>query len=139
MDIDFTFNIPISVTEVLRAALRSGGELSRNGEISYLIDEDGTFNWHQETGSSIERVITEIGKDHWTQHTVGISLIIPGSDRGGDLIFHPGRSTISFIVAINRKTLPGSSKFCDIGWYLSSLVPILEPFGLSEIETVDSA
>jgi hypothetical protein len=106
--------------------------------VSYLFNEDGMFDWSEATDDSLGEIISEMGEARWSQSMVGMSLLLPNSIRGGDLLFHPGRFVVSFVIAINRKNLSESSQFCDIGWYLERLVPVFEGEGLREIESRDS-
>ncbi|MFI5758368.1 hypothetical protein [Streptomyces sp. NPDC051569] len=115
-----------------------GVSFSRAGHVSYLLDDDGMFDWIQDADDDLSRIILEMGDTRWSRGIVGISLMFSGSAQGGDLLFQPGRSVISFLISINRKNLSKSSKFCDLGWYLDRLVPALEPLGLVEIEARDS-
>jgi len=137
-DIDFTFSGPVDVTGFLNLLAGGGVSFSRAGHVSYLLDEDGMFDWSQAADAALDGIILEMGDVRRIQGTVGISMIFSESIQGGDLLFQPGRSVVSFLISINRKNLSGSSKFCDLGWYLDRLVPLLEPLGLIEIEARDS-
>ncbi|MFI6150282.1 hypothetical protein [Streptomyces sp. NPDC051109] len=136
--IDFTFDTPIDTSAALRKMQDDGISFIREGGASSLFDENGMFDWKDVSASSLPAIIAEMGDVRWANATVGISLLLRDSQRGGDLLFHPGRSAVSFMATINRKPLSDSSRFCDVGWYLNNLVPILEGFGLREVEVRDS-
>ncbi|MGW4840067.1 hypothetical protein [Streptomyces globisporus] len=111
--------------------------LSIEGAVSHLVDLDGMFDWSKSPAANLESVVSELDRAEWSDRTVGISLLFPKSVHGGDLLFHQGRTSISLVIEINRKTLPGS-QFCDFGWYLNRIIPILEPMGLVGVEAQDS-
>lgn len=111
---------------------------SVEGEVAYLIDEDGMFDWRKSTEDRLDDVISEMGERRWRDRVVGITLIFPGSISGGEILFHPGRTSVSCVISVNPRLLPGSSRFCEVGWYLANLVPLFEPLGLVEVETRDS-
>jgi hypothetical protein len=138
VDIDFTFAEPISVSEVLHALLSAGLRAPSDAEVPYLIDEDGMFEWQKATASDLYDVISGLADKRWEDRVVGMTLLLPDGPHGGDLLFHPGRTSVSFVVAVHPRLLPGSSRFCDLGWYLARLIPVLEPLGLSEIEARDA-
>lgn len=138
VDIDFTFTGPIDVSVTLRTLLVAGMRPSGAGEVAYVIDKDGMFDWQRSAASQLDEVISKMAESRWTDRVVGITLLFPEVDCGGDFLFHPDRTSLSCVIGVNPKYLPGSSRFCDIGWYLERLVPLLDPLGLSEIETRDS-
>ena len=138
VDIDFAFRGPISVSEALRALLDAGLRVPSDAEVSYLVDEDGMFEWQKAAVSEMEDVITRLEDKRWEDRVVGMTLLLPDGPHGGDLLFHPGRTSVSFVVAVHPRFLPGSSRFCDLGWYLERLIPVLEPLGLSEVEARDT-
>ncbi|UUU31891.1 hypothetical protein JIX56_19380 [Streptomyces sp. CA-210063] len=138
VDIDFTFDGAIDVSAALGALLEAGMRPSMEGEVAYLIDEDGMFDWKRLEDSRLNEVIFKMGESRWRDRVVGITLFFPEVDSGGDFLFHPGRTSISCVIGVNPKLLPGSSRFCDIGWYMARLIPLFESMGLSEVEARDS-
>ncbi len=138
VDIDFEFKASIDVSMVLHALMAAGFRPSAESELAYVIDEDGMFDWQRVSDRRLGEVIANMGESRWGDRVVGITLLFPEVDCGGDFLFHPGRTSISYVIGANPKYLPGSSRFCDIGWYLERLVPLFEPMGLSGIETRDS-
>ncbi|WP_062415291.1 hypothetical protein [Sphaerimonospora mesophila] len=137
VDIDFVFDRPVRVPVALEAMLAHGVSFSRNGVVSHLLDEDGMYDWQEVPDSRLADVINSMGEARWRDATLGIVAFLDDFPHGGDVIFHPDRLLISFVVSINKISLPGNSRFCDMGWYLRKLVPIFEPLGLSEIKTAD--
>lgn len=95
------------------------------------------FDWRKGDSFQLGDIISTVGNERWNERTVGITLYFPDSDTRGDFLFHPGREVVSCVLGVNPKILAGSV-FCDIGWYLSKLIPLLEPLGLTEVETRDS-
>ncbi|MGY4743841.1 hypothetical protein [Streptomyces sp. ATMOS53] len=139
IDIDFSFERPLDISVALRVLLEAGLSPSFEGEVAYLIDRDGMFDWQREGVDGLAEVLRELGDPKWGDRVVGITLIFPEDSSGGDLLFHPGRTSTSFVIGVNPKMLPNSSRFCDIGWYLTRLVPLFESLGLSELEARDSS
>ncbi|MEU1004432.1 hypothetical protein [Streptomyces tibetensis] len=137
VDIDFTFNGSIDPSTFVRALLECGLRASRDGEVAYLIDEDGMFDWEKAPSSQLDEILSRMKKGSSAGRTVGITLLFTGK-HGGDFLIHPDRTSASFVIGINPKPLAGSQKFCDLGWYLTQLVPVFEPLGLSDIEARDS-
>ncbi|MEV7343617.1 hypothetical protein [Streptomyces sp. NPDC093544] len=138
VDIDFSFQKPIDVSVTLRTLLVAGMRPSEAGEVAYVIDKDGMFDWQRSAASQLDEVISKMAESRWADRVVGITLLFPEADPGGDFLSHPDRTSFSYVIGVNPKYLPGSSRFCDIGWYLERLVPRFDPLGLSEIETRDS-
>lgn len=95
------------------------------------------FEWLKAPAADLKSVVSELNRAEWVDRTVGITLLFPGSVRGGDLLFHPGRVKVSLVIEVNRRNLP-ESQFCDFGWYLNQIIPILEPMGLVGVEAQDS-
>ncbi|MFI8888238.1 hypothetical protein [Streptomyces sp. NPDC053813] len=137
VDIDFEFNESINVSKVLGRLIEAGLDPLYQGEVAYLIDDDGLFEWRRGEGTVLSDVVRKIDESRWRDRTVGMTLVFPDADSGGDFLFHPGRTSVSFVVAINPRPLFPSSHFCDIGWYMAKLVPLLEPLGLMGIEARD--
>lgn len=135
-DFDFSFARPVEVVSVLQA-LSAHYSMVKNGCIAYLVDLDGLFDWTATRAEFQDEVLIELGKSSWQDRMVGVTIYIKDTERGGDLLFHPGRSVISFAASVNRKNLSKVSKFCDLGWYLKGLVDVFEPMGLREIEARD--
>ncbi|MFG3116775.1 hypothetical protein ACGF4C_20545 [Streptomyces sp. NPDC048197] len=138
MDIDFTFAAPLDPRTAVNGLLEAGVSVNYEGLLSYVLDRDGMFDWKRVDISRLADVLDWASSCEFGGATFGISIIFDG-DRGGDLLFLPERKELSFLVTINRKTLTPLSKFCDFGWYLRRLVPVLEPMGLAEIELRDAA
>lgn len=138
-DIDFNFDRPVSASEVLHSFLRSGFRLSHDGLASYVLDDDDMYDWKQVDDSRIEEIISLEAESNPEQTAFGISLFLDDHGTGGDLLFHRGRKSVSFMIEINRRTISRSSKICDFGWYLERMAPIMESLGITEIVARDSA
>ncbi|MEH0590051.1 hypothetical protein QA942_40995 [Streptomyces sp. B21-106] len=138
VDIDFTFGEAISVSEVLHALLGAGLRMPSDTEVPYLVDEGRHVRVAEGGRFRRGRRHLPAGDKRWEDRAVGMTLLLPDGPHGGDLLFHPGRTSVSFVVAVHPRYLPDSSRFCDLGWYLARLVPALEPLGLAEIEARDA-
>ncbi|MFB7336046.1 hypothetical protein ACFC00_31165 [Streptomyces adustus] len=138
VDIDFTFGEPISVAEALRALLSAGLRTPPGDQVLYLVDEGGMFDWQKAAISELDEVVSRVADKRWEDRVVGLTLLLSDEPHGGDFLFHPGRTSVSFVAAVHPRLLPQSSRFCDLGWYLERLIPVLEPLGLSGIETRDT-
>ena len=138
-ELDFTFARPVEPQEALSRLIDAGIQLARGGEISYVLDEDGMFDWVKLDSDQLN-VLMNSGQDADPERvTFGISVFLDEDETGGDLLIHPGRKSLSFLAEINRRNISATSKFCDLGWYLHRLVPVFEPMGLHEIEAHDLA
>lgn len=137
VDIDFSFHEPVSVLTLLGYLNSAGFALSIEGKVSHLVDIDGMFEWSKTSAVDLKSVVSELNRAEWVDRTVGITLLFPGSVHGGDLLFHPGRTKVSLAIEVNRRNLP-ESQFCDFGWYLNQIIPILEPMGMDGVEAQDS-
>ncbi|WP_181793307.1 hypothetical protein [Streptomyces sp. WELS2] len=137
VDIDLTFARAVNVSAFVQLLLESGMRASCNGEISYLIDDDGMFEWNKGAPSEVEGILSAMGHERVSDCTVGITLYFPDSSSGADFLFHPDRESVSCVIAVNPKLLEGSV-FCDIGWYAARLIPWLEPLHLIGVETRDT-
>ncbi|MFJ6473342.1 hypothetical protein ACIQJ8_32835 [Streptomyces globisporus] len=137
MDIDFSFHEPVSVLTLLGHLHSASFALSIEGKVSHLVDLDGMFEWSKAPAADLKSVVSELNRAEWSDRTVGITLLFPGSVHGGDLLFHPCRTKVSLVIEVNRRNLP-ESQFCDFGWYLNQIIPILEPMGLVGVEAQDS-
>lgn len=135
-DMDFTFAEPLSIRETLRSLHETGLTFTQSDQISYVIDRDKMFDWTKESASRLHDILGEADRAEPGLTTFGITSYFGSSIHGGDLLFHEDRLEISFIAAVNKRTLPGS-QFCDFGWYLSRLIPPLEQLGLVEFTATD--
>ncbi|MFI9470853.1 hypothetical protein ACIHBQ_25710 [Streptomyces sp. NPDC052492] len=136
---DFSFASPVDVSATVDTLIKGGMTPTHDDEVAYLIDEDGLFDWKRSPAHLLTEILVEMDDPRWRDRVVGMTLLFPDSEgiTGGDLLFHPDRACLSYIVCVNPKLLP-DSRFCDTGWYLRRLVPLLEPLGLTEVETQDS-
>jgi hypothetical protein len=106
---------------------------------SYFVnDEDDMFDWIRSEGGS-ERALSAIAEAWRAGVTSGVLVTLAESERGGELIFFPDRSVVSFSASLQRKIITGSEKFTDFGWYCGKMVPPLERVGLAEINCSDFA
>ncbi|MFI8854660.1 hypothetical protein ACIGW3_31260 [Streptomyces sp. NPDC053499] len=132
-DIDFTFAEEVGVYAGVHQLLQHGACFDFEGAVSYVLDEDGMFDWRRTDVERLGRVVELAAEADRSATTFGITGILDRHGTGGDFLFQPGRKTISFAAEVNRRVLSGST-FCDFGWYLRRLVPVFEPFGLCAIE-----
>jgi hypothetical protein len=138
VDLDFEFAAPIEMSGLLNDLVAAGCSLSYRGQVSYVFDENKMFDWVRVDDSRIGDLLDQADALPSNRTAVGFAILLDvQSEIGGDLLFHPERSEMSFIASINRRILSGSSKFTDLGWYLGRLIPILEPLGLVGIQARD--
>ncbi|TXL87360.1 hypothetical protein OIE71_14175 [Streptomyces sp. NBC_01725] len=135
-DIGFTFAQPLSIREALHSLGEVGLTLTQSDQVSYVIDRDKMFDWTKENASCLQNIIDEADRAEPGETTFGVTSYFGSSIHGGDLLFHEDRLEISFMVTVNKRTLPGS-QFCDFGWYLNRLVPPFEQLGLVEFTATD--
>lgn len=136
--IEFVFEDLVEGEVVLANLVRSGMGLVHLGVVSYFTnDENKDFDWVNRNEGEVDQVIDKIGAAWRDGYISGIIARMPNSDRGGELLFFPERSVVSFSASINRKLLPTSERFTDLGWYCERLIPAMEPLGLSEVNCSD--
>ncbi|MDI3409055.1 hypothetical protein [Streptomyces cavernicola] len=136
-EIDFSFYDPVEVSGVLRRLEARGVVLKNEGEVSYILDSDDMFDWVRVGADEFDRVLLEVDAASSVQATFVVSALFEGTDSGGEIIFHKGRTEVSFSATVNRRYVAPGSHFCDFGWYLDILVPALESLGLRELEARD--
>ncbi|WP_327355364.1 hypothetical protein [Streptomyces sp. NBC_01304] len=136
-DIDFSFHDPVAISNVLHALVENGVSFQHQGEVSYVLDLNGMFEWIQVPENELSRVTAEADGAHARSSIFAISAYFTEQNTGGEFMFHKDRKEVSFMATINRRHVFESSKFCDFGWYLDRLVPALEPLGLSELVARD--
>lgn len=138
VDIDFQFATPMVVSGLLNELVTAGCSLSYRGQVSYVFDENQMFDWLRVEDSRVGDLLVQADALPPNLVTVGFTILLDvPSEVGGDLLFQPGRSEVSFVASINRRKLTRSSKFTDLGWYLNRLIPVLEPLGLAGIQARD--
>jgi len=128
----------MAVSGLLNELIAVGCSLSYRGQVSYVFDENQMFDWVRTEDVRIGDLLAQADRRPPDLVTVGFTILVDVlSEVGGDLLFWPGRSEMSFIASINRRKLAYPSKFTDLGWYLNRLIPVLEPLGLVEIPARD--
>jgi hypothetical protein len=135
-DIEFTFTEPLTICETLHTLREVNLSFTQGPHISYVIDHDKMFDWKIEKASRLGDIINDADRAEPSLTTFGITSYLGNSVHGGELLFHPGRKEISFLVTVNKRKLP-DSRFCDFGWYLNQLIPPLEQLGLVEFVATD--
>ena len=136
--IEFAFEEMRGAKCALRALAAAEFGLKSDGFVSYFVNDDGMFDWIS-VKVGVDRVSEEMDAA-WNRGVVsGIVIKMPHSERGGELLFFPDRSVISFSATVDRKQISGSGIFTDLGWYCGFMVPALEPLGLIEVNSSDLA
>jgi hypothetical protein len=135
-DIDFNFVDTLSIPGSVRLLERHGARFSRDGLLSYVLDKDETFDWQQVESGALDDLLVRAAAEG-VSTSFGVTVFLDDRNTGGDLLYHPGHQTVSFMATINRKLLPGSARFCDMGWYLAKLIPPLEEIGLHDYVASD--
>ncbi|WP_436787583.1 hypothetical protein [Yinghuangia sp. YIM S10712] len=135
--IDFGFAAPVDVAAVIHGLAVHGMSFEADGVVSYLIDHDRMFDWQRVDASVYSEVVRQLTAERIGTALLGITVYLDDMPRGGDLLFFPDRSALSFNIEVNRKPMEGGSRFCDFGWYLQRLVPVMEPLGLISLKADD--
>ncbi|MFJ2636025.1 hypothetical protein ACIO6U_29305 [Streptomyces sp. NPDC087422] len=135
--IDFTFEGPLDIKGVIRGLREAGVEFDREG-ISYFVNAgDDLYDWIRADSADLDAVLCLI-ENSWISGSVsGVAVGIRNSESGGDLLFFPGHSRVTFSASVNKRLISESSKFADLGWYCKFFIPILEPFGLVAVNSSD--
>ncbi|MFE2283774.1 hypothetical protein ACFXDJ_06340 [Streptomyces sp. NPDC059443] len=140
-DIDFTFTHPTTVRALLEVLTPAGWSAEENaGYISYMVnDADDMYDWHDSTPDRLDAVLAELDAAANLPYTVGLNLYHAQGGTGGMLMLCAQRREVSFLPTINRRRIPGASKFTDLAWYLHALVPSLLRVGLEGYEAREVA
>lgn len=135
-DIDFTFAHPTTVRTLLEALTPAGWSAEeRPGYISYMVnDADDMHDWYDSTPDRLDAVLAELDATANLPYTVALNVYHPQGGTGGMLMFYAQRRKVSFLPTIDRRPIPGASKFTDLAWYLHALVPSLLWVGLEGYE-----
>ncbi|MFJ1869778.1 hypothetical protein ACIOD1_34890 [Streptomyces sp. NPDC088097] len=135
-DIDFTFTCPTTVRAVLDALTAAGWSAVEVADrVSYMInDADDLHDWYDSTPDRIDEVLVMLDTTSNLPYTVALNVYHPEGETGGMLMFHSGRTGLSFVPTIDRRSVPAAPEFTDLAWYLHALVPALVTAGLKGYE-----
>ncbi|MDP5309348.1 hypothetical protein OG345_40580 (plasmid) [Streptomyces sp. NBC_01220] len=135
-DIDFTFTRPTTVRAVLDVLTARGwSAVEPVGHVSYMVnDEDDSYEWYDSTPGHIDEVLMVLDAKANLPYTVALNVYHAEAKTGGMLMFHAGRTDVSFIPSIDRRPIPSAPEFTDLAWYLDTLVPALITAGLRGYE-----
>ncbi|MEV7562970.1 hypothetical protein [Streptomyces sp. NPDC089795] len=135
-DIDFTFFDPTTVRAVFDALTPAGWSAEEApGCVRYLInDAADLYDWSAGTPERLDELLTELDSPAHLPYVVCLNIYAPRARTGGTLMFHPGRTEVSFSPVIDRRRIPGAPEFTDLAWYLHALVPCLVTAGLKAYE-----
>ncbi|MFY4722980.1 hypothetical protein [Streptomyces sp. LaBMicrA B280] len=138
-DIDLVFAHAVTVDAVVRALAGAGWSMHEPLGISYMVNDDGLFDWQSASTDRAADVLAMVDAPGTIGHQVGVCVYHTTAETGGQLLFHADRSHCSFIPTIDRRTLAGAPALTDMAWYLNALVPPLLAVGLAGYEARDSA
>ncbi|MGI5140471.1 MULTISPECIES: hypothetical protein [unclassified Streptomyces] len=136
-DVDFVFACEVTVRATVDALTTEGWSLEEPLGISYVVNDNGLYDWQSVARDCRDEVLTLLDEPGNAPYEVAVCIYHAATETGGQLFFFPGRKTCSFIPTINRRSLPTSPGFTDVGWYLCMLVPSLLPVGLQGYEARD--
>ncbi|MEU6849120.1 hypothetical protein ABZ901_04180 [Actinacidiphila alni] len=135
--IDFTFESPVDIRGAVRALRDAGVEFDREGVSYFVNSEDDLYDWIRVDSAELGATLSLI-ESSWASGTVsGVTVGIQGSERGGELLFFPERSAVTFSASVNKEFITESSGFADLGWYCKVFIPIFESFGLAAVSSSD--
>ncbi|WP_228183326.1 hypothetical protein [Streptomyces anulatus] len=136
-DIDLVFARAVTVDAVMRALAGEGWSLQEPLGISYMVNNDGLFDWQSASPDQAVEVLAMVDSPDTIDYYVGVCIYHPTAATGGQLLFPAGRSRCSFIPTIDRRKLSGAPALTDMAWYLNALVPPLLAVGLVSYEARD--
>ncbi|MFD4173716.1 hypothetical protein [Streptomyces anulatus] len=136
-DIDLVFARAITVDAVVRALAGEGWSLREPLGVSYLVNNDGLFDWQTASADQAAEVLTVVDSPDNMDHLVGVCIYHSAAGTGGQLLLPAGRSHCSFIPTIDRRGLSAAPAMTDLAWYLNALVPPLLTIGLAGYEARD--
>lgn len=136
-DIDFWFSDPVTIASTLKGLGVAGWGPEEPLGVSYFVEEDGDPDWERGDSSNVDSIQSLLDAPENADALVGISIYSKTEQRGGSLLFFPGRTQVSFMPSIDRKPLVEGSKMTDMGWYLNQLLAPLLTINLSGYEARD--
>lgn len=131
-DIDFTFTRPTTVRALLDALIATGwSAVVPVGHVAYMLnDGDDSYEWYDSKPELIDEALAVLDATANLPYTVALNVYHAEAKTGGMLMFHPGRTDVSFVPSIERRLVPSAPQFTDLAWYLHALVPALITAGL---------
>ncbi|MGX8908090.1 hypothetical protein ACR820_23180 [Streptomyces netropsis] len=140
VDVDFTFQGPVTVSSVMKSLSRSGWSPVEPLGISHASeDKDGDLEWVSTAPDSSNQIITDLDSPKNQGRVVGISIYNQEAETGGLLLFLADRTQVSFSPSINRRRLPVAEEMTDLPWYLDRMLPGLYASGLLGYQAQDVA
>jgi len=136
VDIDVAFASPVNAAEVISWLRDAGLSPVIDDEVSFHLTDD--FDWTSQPVANLAEVAKSIATHSAEGDTVGIAMVWPDNGFGASLLFAGDHRNVSFILSAEKKLVEGSRTFVDFGWYLSRLVPVLEPRGLESVVCHDT-
>ncbi|MET7766748.1 hypothetical protein [Streptomyces sp. NPDC005336] len=140
VDIDFTFQEPVSAALVVRALSESGWSPAEPRGISYAVpDTHGDLEWSSAPPESLGLVLNVLDAPEHDRQNVGISMYHLEGETGGLLVLYSERRQASFTPSINRRSHSVAAEMTDLAWYLERMVAPLFQIGLLGYAAQDRA
>ena len=133
-EIEFSFARPVGVRRLLAAFKTVQATPTIKDEITYF--SDGMYDWLQASTESLPSVVDVLESQSNAGEPVGIEVNWPDAV-GGNLVLHSGRESATLLLSSGSRRVSSQSVFVDLGWYMRSLVPALEPIGLFAVSARD--
>nr|WSX53595.1 hypothetical protein OG409_34560 [Streptomyces sp. NBC_00974] len=99
-----------------------------------LNDGDDSYEWYDSKPELIDEALAVLDATANLPYTVALNVYHAEAKTGGMLMFHPGRTDVSFVPSVERRLVPSAPQFTDLAWYLHALVPALITAGLRGYE-----
>jgi hypothetical protein len=120
----------MSLRQLLAAFRAVGATPGTKEAIAYF--SDSMYDWRQASTESLPLVLDLLESQSNSGEPVGIEINWPDAV-GGNLVLHSGRESAVLLLSSGSRKVASGSQFVDLGWYIRSLVPALEPIGLFAI------
>lgn len=138
-DIDLTFVLPVTVTEVVGTLAPHGWSPVEPLGVSYMLEGDDDWDWTSVEPERAGEIVVMLDSDEVREQAVGLAVYHAQARTGGNLLFFRGRTTVGFSPLIDRRGMPGAPRMTDMAWYLEHLAYPLLDAGLIQYEVRDLA
>jgi hypothetical protein len=136
--IDFFVRDPLTVSHAVHLHSRHGWSLVEPLGMSYAVEDSaGDLDWQSTSPGNSHSITAMLDSQERRAERVGVCVYQAEAATGGQLLFDPTRTTLTFVPTINRRLHAMGDDFTDISWYVRTLLPGFLDGGLTGYEAED--
>jgi len=128
---EFEFEKPFKVMDVIDKLIHAGWTYNDNGKIVYLpLNDNGLYSWQTASIDCWHDVYDIICEKIRDNELVGLNLTWNDTMVGGQFLFHPdeNKKLLSVNLTINRIKIDGTND-TDFSWYIPKIIEAIEEDG----------